>query len=79
MIEAKFLVCGGLVKSKRDGQIHKITASQLVGLYGLKRSEYIIEKKILSGCYRKDLIHLGPRRDGDYREYIEELKKSGAD
>ena len=62
----KYLICPGEIKSKLDGDYHWVTGTQLIKLYGLRRCECVIEKKQLKGLYRKDLIQLGPRYDGNY-------------
>lgn len=71
----KYLVIGGYVRSKNDGQKHYIPAHRLVDLYNVSPSECILTDskdmdRALCGIHPNDrskLIRLFPRYDGDYR------------
>lgn len=81
----KYLVYGGGIISKSDGQPHDISAEQVATLYGVKPSEciFISWRDYVEGNnnklrgYTKSFIHslvvLQPRSDGDYD--IEKRKK----
>jgi len=69
-MDKKYIVVGGWVISKQDGDRHYINASKLIELYQLDRNEcYLMEEKdetIKSVGIDKDAIILRPRYDGDY-------------
>jgi len=66
----KYILMGGPVRSKSDGDLHHITAQQLCRLYNLNPEECIfadVMRPETYQCYRtEDLIELNPRYDGDY-------------
>lgn len=64
----KYAVHPGQVKSKSDGDIHFITAHQLVNLYGLPAAEtkVITERDEARGLQWDGLEHFYPRMDGNY-------------
>lgn len=73
----KYAVWPGLVTSKTDGQVHFISAAQLVMLYGVKWDECIVYDAArlyeLPDSVRESrmavaesLIPLRPRYDGNY-------------
>lgn len=57
----------GTVRSINDGDIHHVPADRLVRLYGLRPGEYILERPGWEFCLPKNVLHLWPRSDGDYR------------
>jgi hypothetical protein len=63
----KYLICPGMVTSKRDGDKHYITADQLIRLYKVNPSECVVMPKNNKG-YRPDdeLIVLSPDYSGQY-------------
>lgn len=83
MPELKYAVFPGLVRSKSDGQLHQITTSQLVALYGLKSEEYIaVERdqsyaRQLQKALDLGLRHLYPRYSGNYTLPILQEKSNG--
>jgi hypothetical protein len=60
----------GYVTSKNDGDLHYISTAQLVRLYRLRTSEYIVwddkRPETYLGRNREDYVHLYPRYDGNY-------------
>lgn len=65
----KYLVIGGEVISRHDGQRHYVSAQQLVRLYGLNPSQCILVEEVdpsRAYGYRKGMVRLYPRYDGDY-------------
>jgi len=60
----KYVLHSGYVKSTYDGDIHHISAYELVNLYGLKREDCVIARPHI--CYPKDYIHLWPDSTGKY-------------
>lgn len=63
----KYLVCPGKVRSK-DGDLHFVSASQLINLYKVERDECVIldTPQSVFGLVWKDYIVLEPRGDGNY-------------
>lgn len=68
----KYLVIGGNVQSKSDGQMHYITAVQLCNLYKVNPDECVMRESI--DYYNGNRINsfdklkiLQPRYDGNYR------------
>ena len=71
-MKKKYLVVGGEMTSKADGQRYYVSPVQLVHLYRVDPRECIMainsddaRQKTL-GMDRKSLIYLGPRYDGNY-------------
>jgi len=66
----KYVVCGGYVTSKNDGDEHYISARRLRELYKLHPSECILvdndENFKLLGFKTSKLQFLYPRYDGNY-------------
>jgi hypothetical protein len=69
----RYVIHPGEVVSSSDGDIHFISAEQLVHLYGVNRLECIIDTEKggqWARGYTKDvldgLVHLYPRKDGNY-------------
>ena len=70
----KYEVYPGNVTRKTDGQIHYITAHQLMRLYGVNPVECVVygpqywwmNGHLSSAKAGKGLIRLEPRYDGDY-------------
>lgn len=71
-MEKKYLVIGGKVKSRSDGDIHYVNAAQLARLYHVYPAECIFEEEKypepigVARSRRTDLIVLRPREDGNY-------------
>lgn len=62
----RFVIHPGPVVSKTDGQLHHVTASELMRLYHVPASECVIARASFPGGrdlrrYPKNLIHLRPR------------------
>jgi len=72
MTKIKYVVIGGRVISKTDGNEHYISPVQLVSLYGVNRRECLLysdakDHYLKTGNRTKDeLIYLFPRYDGNY-------------
>jgi len=64
----KYVVFPGTVKSITDGQIHRVTAVNLMRLYRVNPAECVVYNGYLQHgvCYYRDLIALYPRDDGNY-------------
>ncbi len=62
---AKYLVVGGWVRSKNDGDWYWVSPVHLVRLYRVPRSECILVDKE-GGLFIPNLEILTPRHDGDY-------------
>lgn len=63
----KYCVFGGYVRSKQDKQIHYVTGSELIKLYGLNPRECVIAPtEKLFWKMPKNLIALRVRVDGNY-------------
>jgi len=70
--KAKYLVFGGLVKSKTDGDIHYIPAHKVCKLYGLNphAPNVRLASQDVPATYIRDdnsWIMLYPRLDGNYK------------
>jgi len=65
-----YLLLGGWVSSKSDGELHYVSATKLLRLYGLDPRECILVNDFngssLRGVDLTSLIVLGPRFHGDY-------------
>lgn len=66
----KYAIIPDYVVSENDGEIHFISAMQLINLYGVPRGEYYIFDE---DC-ETSLIKLKPRFKGDYKEHFERIK-----
>jgi fatty acid desaturase len=64
MDSKKHAIHPGYVKSQTDGDIHWITYSQLVRLYGLDPNDCV--QWVPFGMNHRYYHHLYPRRDGNY-------------
>jgi len=63
----KYIAFGGYVRSQNDGDVHYVTARQLVGLYNVKLSECILASNVRRlSQYEQKLIPLHPSSKGDY-------------
>ena len=68
-----YVMHGGTVVSKTDGQLHFISAAQLVELYGVDPRCAVDAHRITGGLLRAEaaghvrLVHLHPRFAGDYK------------
>ena len=66
----KYIVIGGKVESKSDGDIHYISTSQLCSLYGVDPNECFLCRNQDDYERRRpalpDLPLLRPRYEGDY-------------
>lgn len=58
----KYVLHPGWVTSKVDGDRHFIGVGKLVHLYGVDPAECTLDPFLMGG-----VIHLFPRRDGNYR------------
>ena len=71
-MEKKYLVIGGGVKSKNDGDIHYINAQRLCELYGVNPQECVLVEENSTQHMRgydfqkQTMIVLRPRFDGNY-------------
>lgn len=64
----KYLLLGGIVYSKNDGQSHYVNAHQLMRLYGLDESECVLlEENQFATDQHRGLKILGTRWDGNYK------------
>lgn len=63
----KYMVHLGWVKSISDGDLHYISAVQLVRLYNLRPEEYVLPGV---GRSEGDYINLYPRFDGNYTKPV---------
>jgi hypothetical protein len=66
-MEKKYVLVGGLVRSKTDGQIHYVSAHRLARLYMLDKRECYFVDGAEWPPLPSDLTRLFPRYDGDYR------------
>ena len=67
-MKKKYLVIGGTVRSKNDGQLHYIGPHTLAALYRVRRSQcFLIRDDEKMDGVPDGLIVLRPREDGDYR------------
>lgn len=67
---AKYIIVPGEVRAK-DGDVHFITAEQLISLYKLNPADCIVfTTKLRQQGYTEDFLNaciwLGPREDGNY-------------
>lgn len=64
----KYLLCPGYIRSKKDGQVHYVGASDLMRLYNVDPRECVIfHHKAEHNHSRMDsLIKLYPKYNGDY-------------
>lgn len=64
----RYMVHPGYVRSLRDGDVHYVGFSQLVGLYRVEPSECVDASRPQNqrGFNEEEFIHLYPRLDGDY-------------
>ena len=77
MIEnKKYLIWPGYVRSQHDGQLHYITAPELIRLYGVAPHDCVVmpmEDSAAAANRRKqlaslhNLVPLHPRGDGNYQ------------
>lgn len=69
MTEIKYAVHPGWIKSANNRDLHFVTAGQLFDLYGVNPEEctVISNGKVGCGLTLRELTHLFPRYDGDYR------------
>ena len=84
--DRKYAIHPDWVASINDNDVHYLNAEILMRLYGLRPHECLIIDDMKEG--RRDyarlmkdaeidnLIHLYPRFKGDYREYLEKVRKS---
>lgn len=61
----KCLLCPGRVRSKTDGDVHFISASNLARLYGVNMEECYIKSQT-GGVDESRLIALHPQYSGNY-------------
>lgn len=66
----KYAVHPGTVRSIADGQLHRVSALQLVKLYRLEPGSWIVwddeDKRTYYGRTESDYVHLFPKYDGKY-------------
>ncbi len=64
----KYIIHPGIERSKSDGTLHYITASQLIRLYGVNLKDCIIsrENQGRKETYPDKCQHLYPQYDGNY-------------
>jgi hypothetical protein len=63
----KYLVCPGRIRSRADGDLHFISARQLIHLYGVNPAECMIRRPgIVPQKELEGKVILAPRYDGDY-------------
>lgn len=72
----RYLLCPGTVRSRIDGDVHRISASQLAALYGVRMDECFVladprfysflNEQLLARVARGELIALRPRQNGNY-------------
>jgi len=67
----RYIIHPGTMQSKTDGDIHFISASQLMRLYNVSPNECIIMDRMRPETYiglnLKEYVHLYPRYDGNYK------------
>jgi hypothetical protein len=73
MLSKRYIVIGGYVRSRNDGDVHYIEAVELVSLYGVNPAECILvdrgeEVRKLAGIEHDPnrWVRLYPREDGKY-------------
>ena len=72
----KFILVGGLIRSKNDNQYNYVKASSLLILYGLKLNDCILTnddnyKRDVRGLNLDEFIILYPLYKGNYKEVLE--------
>lgn len=76
----KYVLMGGYITSKSDGDTHWIGADQLCQLYGLNQNLcFFCDPRLESTIYGINMgkmIVLGPRFHGDYKEHLEAMERS---
>lgn len=72
----KYMLHGGFITSKMDGDRHFISATRLAQLYNLNVRECVLDDDTrnrdgrgIRGYVLSDFIHLYPRFDGDYEVF----------
>jgi len=67
-MKKKYLVIPGTITSESDGDLHYISASSLIRLYGVDPRECVVLSEYLSdvGIKRDELIVLRPNYRGNY-------------
>lgn len=70
-MKPRYLVIGGMVRSKTDGDYHYVYSRELAMLYGLDMSIHDVtlaeeNGNFLKGFDTSSFIILRPRYDGDY-------------
>ena len=74
----RFAVHPEEITSKSDRQRHYIGVPQLVALYRLRPSEYVVwddrRPETHMGRRWNDYLHLFPLYEGDYQEHISHLR-----
>ena len=63
---ARWIIDGGTITSRSDGQRHYVSAGQVARLHGLHRDEW--ERYSDLHDYPPGTVVLGPRSDGEYRQ-----------
>ena len=74
MSRAKYALHPGFVTSETDGDRHWITGAQLARCYGIPLGECTIVHPGDEPVLARGVLHLGPRRRGDYAEHLKRLK-----
>lgn len=80
----KFLLIGGRVVSKNDGDVHYVNANRLMQLYGLNMTDHYVvlaeeNGNFLKGFNQDEFVVLRPRYDGDYRLPYEKCQRCNGD
>ncbi len=79
---ARYVVIGGIVRSKNDDQLHYVGPKRLCDLYGVDREECILaldaSSPALWGLRLADYRVLTPRVDGNYLVPEGERSEAGA-
>lgn len=69
-MKPRYLVIGGIVRSKTDGDYHYVYSRELAALYGLTSDDDVTlaeeNGSFLKGFDMSSFIVLRPRYDGDY-------------
>ena len=70
----KYIVYSGGVVSRNDGDVHYITAEQIMQLHHVNPQDCIIvrtkeDRLRLKGIDTSKMIRLFPRNDGNYKSY----------
>jgi len=71
VIKKKYLIFGGYIHSKNDGDLHFISGDRLRQLYNINKEDCIIvnneeDKMKIKGIKRYEFIELYPKFDGKY-------------